>query len=184
MKDVDRLRAALAGVEEEAKSLPWANDRGWRAASHVWIEHGAPTIDLHDLNVKLANQVVDAVVEVAPSCESGGFVFVTGRGTHSLGGRSDLADSVASALDRHARAMAWAWHPSRAGRLVLVTDPARAPTVATGDLPIPIVVGVVAFLLSALYFAPPAGIALTVLAVLGWFVSRQPATPEDRGPRT
>ena len=80
--------------------------------------------------------------------------------------------------------MAWAWHPSRAGRLVLVTDPARAPTVATGDLPIPIVVGVVAFLLSALYFAPPAGIALTVLAVLGWFVSRQPATPEDRGPGT
>ena len=184
MDDLDRLRAALGQIEQEAKSLPWANDRGWRGASHVWIEHGAPTIDLHDLNVKLANQVVDAVVEVAASCASGGFVFVTGRGTHSLGGRSDLAESVASTLDRHARARGWAWHPSRAGRLVLVTDPARAPTVATGDLPIPIVVGAVAFLILALYFAPPAGIALTVLAVLGWFASRQPATPEDRGPRT
>lgn len=182
--DLERLRTALAGVEEEAKSLPWANDRGWRAVSHVWIEHSAPTIDLHDLNVKLANQAVDAVVELAPECDSGGFVFVTGRGSHSLGGRSDLADSVASTLDRHARARGWAWHPSRAGRLVLVTDPARAPTVATGDLPIPIVVGAVAFLLLALYFAPPAGIALTVLALLGWFASRQPATPEDRGPRT
>ena len=184
MRDLERLRTALAGVEEEAKSLPWANDRGWRVASHVWSEHSAPTIDLHDLNVKLANQVVDAVAEVAPSCESGGFVFVTGRGTHSLGGRSDLADSVASTLDGHARARGWAWHPSRAGRLVLVTDPRRAPSVATGNLPIPIVAGAVAFLLLALYFAPPAGIVLTVLAVLGWFVSRQPATPEDRGPRT
>ena len=181
---MNRLRTALAGVEEEAKALSWANDRRWSVASHVWIEHSAPTIDLHDLNVKLANQAVDAVVEVAGSCDSGGFVFVTGRGTHSLGGRSDLADSVASTLDRHARARGWAWHASRAGRLVIVTDPARAPTVATGDLPIPIVVGAVAFLLLALYFAPPAGIALTVLAVLGWFVSRQPATPEDRGPRT
>jgi hypothetical protein len=175
--DLQRLRTALAGVEEEAKTLPWANDRRWSAASHVWIEQSALTIDLHDLNVKLANQAVDAVVDVASSCQSGGFVFVTGRGTHSLGGRSDLADSVASALDRHARAMGWSWHPSRAGRVVLVTDPARAPTVATGALPIPIVVGAAAFLLAALYFAPPAGIALTILAVLGWLASRQPATP-------
>jgi hypothetical protein len=182
--DIQRLRTALGTVEQEAKSLPWANDRGWRAESHVWIEHGAPTIDLHDLNVKLANQVVDAVVDVAPSCDSGGFVFVTGRGRHSFGGRSDLSDSVASTLDRHARAAGWAWHPSRAGRLVLVTDPDRAPTVATGDLPVPVVLGGVAFLLLALYFAPPVGIALTVLAVLGWFASRQPATPEDREPRT
>ena len=177
MDDLEQLRAALAGVEEEAKALPWANDRRWGTASHVWTEQGAPTIDLHDLNVKLANQVVDAVVDVAASCASGGFVFVTGRGTHSLGGRSDLADSVASALDRHARARGWAWHPSRAGRMVLVTDPTRAPSVATGALPVPIVVGAVVFLLLALYFAPPAGIALTVLAVLGWFASRQPATP-------
>jgi len=176
--DVERLRAALAGVEEEAKALPWANDRGWRTASHVWMEHGAPTIDLHDLNVKLANAAVEAVVELAPACESGGFVFVTGRGTHSLGGRSDLADSVASALDRHAREKGWGWRPSRAGRLVLVTDPARAPTVATGALPLPIVGGAVAFVLLALYFAPPVGIVLAVVAAVGWFASRQPATPE------
>jgi hypothetical protein len=182
--DIQRLRNALGTVEQEAKALPWANDRGWRAASHVWIEHGAPTIDLHDLNVKLANQAVDAVIDVAPSCDSGGFVFVTGRGRHSLGGRSDLSDSVASTLDRHARAAGWAWHPSRAGRLVLVTDARRAPAIATGALPLPIVVGAIAFLLLALYFAPPAGIALSVLAILGWFVSRRPNTPEDRDPGT
>jgi hypothetical protein len=182
VQDLERLRAALGAVEEEAKSLPWANDRLWRTASHVWIEQGAPTIDLHDLNVKLANQAVDAVVEIAPECESGGFVFVTGRGTHSLGGRSSIADALGSTLDRHARAHGWEWRPTRAGRLVLVTDRTRAPSVATGELPIPIVVGGIAFLLLALYFAPPVGIVLTVLALLGWFVSRQPATPEDREP--
>jgi hypothetical protein len=182
VEDLERLRAALGPIEQEAKSLPWANDRGWRAASHVWIEHGAPTIDLHDLNVKLANQVVDAVVEVAPACESGGFVFVTGRGTHSLGGRSALGESVAATLDRHARAEGWEWRPGRAGRLVLVIDPRRAATVATGDLPIAIVVGAIAFLALAVWFAPPVGIVLTILAVLGWFASRRPATPEDREP--
>ena len=182
MEDIERLRAALGTVEQEAKSLPWANDRAWATASHVWIEHGAPTIDLHDLNVKLANQVVDTVVEVAPSCATGGFVFVTGRGTHSLGGRSSLGDSVGATLDRHARAHGWEWRPTRAGRLVLVTDRTRAPSVATGELPIAIVVGGIAFLGLALYFAPPAGILLTLVAILGWFVSRHPATPEDREP--
>ena len=34
----------------------------------------------------------------------------------------------------------------------------------------------------ALYFAPPAGILLTIVAILGWFASRHPATPKDREP--
>ena len=161
MDDVERLRATLERFEHEARSLPWANDRRWSTASHVWSEHEAPMIDLHDLNVKLANEVVEAVIAAAPTCRSGGFVFVTGRGTHSLGGRSDLLDSVASTLDRHCRSEGWTWHSARAGRLVLVTDAARAPAIASGKLPLAIVVGAIVFLLLALWFAPPAGLALT-----------------------
>jgi hypothetical protein len=173
--DVGRLRAALEAVEQEAKTLPWANDRRWSVATHLWTEHDAPTIDLHDLNVKLAVAAVEAIVDVAPSCASGGLVLVTGRGTHSLGGRSDLHDAVASALDRHCRSNGWQWRAGRAGRLVLVTDEARAPAILTGTLPWPLVAGALVFLGLALWYATPAGIVLTGLALLAWWVSRQPA---------
>jgi hypothetical protein len=174
--DVERLRSALERFEDQARSLPWAADRRWGVGTHVWIEHGAPTIDLHDLNVKLANEVVETVLEVAPSCASGGFVFVTGRGLHSPGGRSDLQESVGSTLDRASRERGWAWHPSRAGRLVLVTDPRRAPSIATGELPIAVIVGTAVFLGLALWFATPVGIVLTVAALaIAWMVRQQSA---------
>jgi hypothetical protein len=173
-EDVDRLRSTLVRFEREARALPWADKRRWTSSSHVWAESGVATVDLHDLNVKLANQVVEATLDVATSCDGGAIVFVTGRGTHSMGGGSDLQDSVTSLLDRSCRNRGWTYHPARAGRYVIVMDPAKAPAIARSELPIGVIAGVVIFLLLALYFATPVGVVLTLIAAGGfWAVRKQ-----------
>lgn len=99
--DVRLLREALADVEKHARRLPWAGRPGdgdtWTTRDYVKLEDGLPTIDLHDLDGRLAEAVVRVVVEhrtrLGPEVR-----LITGRGQHSAGGKAVLRDRVRQAL--------------------------------------------------------------------------------------
>ncbi len=131
--DLDRLRAALAEVEDAASALPWAHERPWTAPSHVWMEGAIPCVDLHDLNVKCAKRALRAAFAVAPTLDAAAVLFITGRGRRSIG-PGVLGQVARGLLAGVAAANGWSWQPRGGARALLVIDPARAPAAATGRL--------------------------------------------------
>jgi hypothetical protein len=132
--DAARIRSNMASIEEGARTLRWAKERPWRGESHVWTEDGLPVVDLHDLNVRLAREAVRITLGIAADLECGAICFVTGRGRHSIGPPA-LRGMVASELRTGcAEHPSWSQRAGHAGRWMLITDPNRAPRVATGQL--------------------------------------------------
>ncbi len=118
-------------IEEAARSLEWNDKRPWTQQSHTWTEQGVPFVDLHDLSIRLAVEAVDIAAEMdLPSVG-----FITGRGRHTIDGRSRLRDAVHERLTELCEEEGWSYRILGPGRCVLVKDPSRAPTYATGALP-------------------------------------------------
>ena len=134
MNDIERISALLEDIVYEARKLPWAAERPWRTKTHIWVEAQMPTIDLHDLNVRLAKKVFRAVLKEPENIEAGAVCFVTGIGKNSLGD-SPLRNFAIDFLSKRAYENDWGFHPMGPGRLVLVVDPEKAPASATGALP-------------------------------------------------
>ncbi|MEC7945978.1 MAG: Smr/MutS family protein [Myxococcota bacterium] len=125
--DVSRLRSALAVVEDGARAQVWDERRPWRVRTHIGVEHGRPSVDLHDLKARNARLALDCLVAVAPQLESGSVLVVTGRGTHSLGPpvlQRMTGERLAAVA---ARTEGWALHPHGSGAWVLSTQPSAAP---------------------------------------------------------
>lgn len=76
-------------------------------------------MDLHDLSVKLALEVVELLLDRPP--EQGGVVLITGRGNHTAG-RSKLRDAVQGRLERAAE-QGVRFAPRGPGRFEVVFDP-------------------------------------------------------------
>ena len=131
--DHELLAQALATVRQKSKSLPWAKKQPWTPTTHIWIDKGLPTIDLHDLSVRLALEVTAVVEETGPELDSGALCLITGRGSHT-GGRSRLRDNVAAALRQQCETHGWECWPSGPGRWMLVIDRERAPAGIRGKL--------------------------------------------------
>ncbi len=68
-------------MEDDAAGLPWARERRWRRATHVWREGGVWVIDVHDLDAALTRRVARALREAPP--REGGVVLVHGVGRRS-----------------------------------------------------------------------------------------------------
>ena len=152
MTDLQRLRGALGPVEALARKQPWDRERPWRASTHVWLEDGVVVVDLHDLKVKPAKAAVDAVVAAAldVAVEGGAVVFVTGRGKHSSG-RAVLPEVVLRKLAAASRErLVWRAVPL-SGRVVLVTDPSRAPARYRSGLGVVFWLGVAGFVALAVW---------------------------------
>lgn len=86
---------------------------------------GSPAVDLHDLSVGLARDVVARVIGVIPELAAGDVVFVTGRGKRS-GGVSPLRQAVAADCAEAARERGWRSAPDGPGRVRVVFAPDRA----------------------------------------------------------
>lgn len=125
--DVSRLRTALAVVEDGARAQVWDERRPWRVRTHIGVEDGRPSVDLHDLKARNARLALDRLLDVAPLLESGAILVVTGRGTHSLGPPvlQRMAGERLAAVA--ARTEGWSLHPHGSGAWVLSTQPSTAP---------------------------------------------------------
>lgn len=113
------LTPLLGSIEDRAAGLPWAAERPWRRATHLGWDGGLPAVDLHDLSVRLALEVVRQLLEHPPP--QGGWVVITGRGRHT-GGRSRLRDAVEARLAEEAAAGALRFYPQGPGRFTVVYD--------------------------------------------------------------
>lgn len=172
VRDLQRLAEALRPVERGARGLAWNKERPWKPETHLWVERGLVVLDLHDLSVRLALDALDAVVEQAEALDGGAVALVTGRGRHSVDGRSRLRDAVGEALAEVAEQRGWAVRAPRAGRYVLVIDPDRAPRAATGALGPVFWLGVAVFVGLAVVAAPEVGVPLALAALVLWWLGR------------
>lgn len=133
MRDVERLARALQPVEHDARALPWAKERPWRAATHVWAEGALPVVDLHDLGRRQAHDAVQIAAETAADLDAGAVAVITGRGRRSIG-PSVVRAEAKDVLARFCAEQGGFFRPAGPGRWVLVVDPDRAPAAATGRL--------------------------------------------------
>ncbi len=150
--DLKRLSAALAKLERSSRDLAWAEERPWRRKSHLWLEGDLVVVDLHDLDVKHAKRLVDQVP--FDKLQSGAICFITGRGRHSVSGKSAIRNAISGILGGIARRRGWRLSPAGPGRLHLVLDEARAPAAASGQLGPLFWIGVLGF------FGPAAWLCL------------------------
>ena len=168
--DTMALRSSLAVIERQADALDWAAERPWRTTTHVWGEGELPVVDLHELDARLAREAIRVVAEVP--LQTGALDLITGRGRHSVT-EPVLTQVARSELGSLARARGWQWRPGRPGRLILITDVARAPRSATGVLGTWFYVGVLTFLALLAWLAPAVGVPIAVAALAWWLLSRR-----------
>ncbi|MCA9490114.1 MAG: Smr/MutS family protein [Myxococcales bacterium] len=128
MADLRRYRSLLAGVERRARDLPWADQRPWRAKTHVEEAGGVVVVDLHDLNAGAARDAVRAVLAEEP--DAGAVVFVHGRGRHSDGRGPVLHHVVGQELRKSGTGRIRALGPAR---VAWITDDRRAPGHVVGE---------------------------------------------------
>ena len=133
MSDVEQLQEAFRDIESEAKLLPWADENPWRLRTHVGIENSVPIVDLHGLSSKLAKKLLRAYIRLANKMEAGACIFITGQGAHSLG-EPTLRKIAISVLGAAAQEKGWGFHSRGPGRVVVITDPNKAPFHASGKL--------------------------------------------------
>lgn len=157
--DVRRIQHALSRIERDAKKLPWAKERRWKADTHVWGEDGLPVVDLHDLSVALGRKVTERVIKL--TIGTGAVSFVTGQGKNSVGPpqmKGAVSSILMKAVDKNE---GWSFRPDGPGRYVLIIDPDKAPRVAQTSLPVGFWLLIAAFL-GALLFA-------ILNNLFGWF---------------
>jgi hypothetical protein len=169
--DLEHLRGELAPLEALAAELPWAHERPWRVASHVRPEGDLIQVDLHDLNARCARRAVRLVEQAIPGLHTGAVGFITGVGSHSIG-PGVLTDVVARELRKIAPRHGWAYQPNGRGAVVLIWDPARAPAIASGQLPALfwLVAAVMLAALAAIepYTTVPMAVVAVVVLVRWW----------------
>ena len=165
--DLQLIRQTLADVQAKARSLRWADERPWTVQTHVWVDVGMVTIDLHDLNAALAKAVLKAASEHASDLSAGGLVFVTGRGRHSIG-VPVLRQVMVGGLRRLERERGWRHREIGSGRVLLVVDEARVPSRYRAGTPL-WVVGFFGLFIAALSWTLPLPVGIPLLAVAAWF---------------
>jgi len=168
--DIRLLSDALTSVEQDAKGLRWAKDRPWKCASHIWEERDLPVIDLHDLSAGLTKKLLKNVEPIATELASGGVVFVTGVGRHSVG-LPVLRRVVSGFLIRLERERGWRQRDVGGGRLLLVVDEHQIPEFWRSQTP-SMAIWFFSFFVVALVWALQGPALLAVLAVVGFFVVR------------
>ena len=171
--DLARVRKALVSVERDAQDLRWADERPWHCESHVWDDDGMITVDLHDLNAALTKSLVAVLAGFVLDLHSGGIIFITGQGRHSVG-LPVLRQVVVGALVRLERSHGWRQRDIGPGRVLLVVNEARVPARYREGTPLWVMLFFVAFLLALGWALPPAvGGPLVLVAIWFWWSVRR-----------
>lgn len=165
--DIASIRRALKTVQASASGLDWAAERPWRTDSHVWEEGGVVTVDLHDLNARLAKKVLALTTEMGPDLVGGGLIYVTGQGRHSVG-LPVLKSITIGTLVRLERERGWRQRDLGAGRVLLAVDEAKLPARYAPRTPLWIPAFFLVFC-TALAWTLPLKVGLPLVVVALWF---------------
>ena len=140
-----KLRDELWDMEEKASRLPWANVRQWKFQTHMWEEGSMLVLDLHDLNVKLAKEVIKKTCQIASSMEYACICFVTGQGNKSED-KAKIRPMAIEVLGEISQRKGWRISSGTQGRVTIILDEDNAPPVVTNKLSSTVVVGIYLFL--------------------------------------
>lgn len=165
--DVRVLQSALLPVQDRARTLPWHKERAWTVDSHVFVDKQVPTIDLHDLSIKLGVLTVELLTQASGDLQCGAVTLITGRGRHSVDGRSRLREAVGEELAQACDDHGWSMRQGSPGRWILVLDDAAAPARASGRLEPWLVVAMVVFVGLTAWAVPIVGVPLAI-ALVAW----------------
>ena len=139
-----KLKDELWDIEDKASRLPWSNLRRWTFETHLWVEQSMLVIDLHELNVKLAKQVIRKTCQIATSMDYACICFVTGQGNKSEG-KAKIRPMAIEVVGEIALKKGWKITSGTQGRLAIILDEERAPAVVTSKLSNTVVVGMYLF---------------------------------------
>jgi hypothetical protein len=142
---MEQLRDELWEMERKAEKMPWANRRKWTFSTHLWEESEMLVVDLHDLNVKLAKEVIRKTLRVAPTLDFACICFVTGKGNKS-DGKEKIRPMAIDVAGEISQKKGWRLSSGTQGRLSVIIDEDRAPAVVTSKLSKTVVIGVYIFL--------------------------------------
>ena len=143
-KIMSALKDELWDIPKKAANLPWALQRAWGFDSHMWFENdGTLVVDLHDLSVPLARQVVTKTLKVVREDVVHTVCLITGQGKNSDNGPKILPVTMEISR-RQADKKGWAVH-SQPGRVYVVLDSSKAPPAVTNQLSRTMVWGIYAF---------------------------------------
>lgn len=143
-KTIKELHDELWDIPKKAANLPWALQRSWSFKSHMWFESdGTLVVDLHDLSVPLARQVVTKTLKTVRVDSIHTVCLITGQGKNSDGAPKILPATVEIA-QRQATKKGWEVH-SQPGRIYVVLDPSKAPGAVTNELSKTMVWGIYGF---------------------------------------
>lgn len=138
------LHDELWEIPKKAANLPWALQRSWKFDSHLWFENdGTLVVDLHDLSVPLARQVVTKTLKTVHVDAVHTVCLITGQGKNSESGPKILPLTI-DISRRQSEKKGWALH-AQPGRVYVVLDPSKAPPAVTNQLSKPMVWGIYAF---------------------------------------
>ena len=141
---IDKMKDELWDMERKAAALPWANLRKWTFATHVWEEQEMLVVDLHDLNVKLAKQVLKKTCQLASQMDYGCICFVTGQGNKSEG-KPKIRPMAIEIVGEISEKKGWRISSGTQGRLSIILDEDRAPASVTSKLSKTVVLGMYIF---------------------------------------
>ena len=149
---VETLQDELWEIPRKAGLLPWADQRCWKFDTHIWEEVDGDkcmiVVDLHDLTVKLARDVVYKSMRTVSS-KVGAICFVTGQGNHSAQGPKILPMTL-EVVQQQADKKDWTIQ-TRQGRVLVIFDEDMVPQQVSGTLSKTMVYGI--YLFFALLFA-------------------------------
>ena len=114
--ELANLRELLRPLEAHAASLPWARERAWRLDTHVRLDRGTMTIDLHDIDAEGTRKMLDVIIQNRE--QMGRLRIITGRGKHSSNSRPVIRPLVQERLNQVARQLDWQLIP-KAGSITL-----------------------------------------------------------------
>ncbi len=137
------LHDDLWDIPKKAKQLPWADRDCWTFKTHLWIDDNVLFVDLHDLSVPLARQVVQKSLKAKIAKHVAAVCLITGQGKNSADGPKILPVAMDIAQTQ-ANKRGWKVH-TQPGRVYVVCDPEHAPVAVTNQLSRTMVWGIYAF---------------------------------------
>ena len=143
---LNTLHDELWEIPRKASRLPWADQKCWTFETHLWIESDGQNqmvvVDLHDLTVKLARDVVYKSMR-SISSKVGAICFITGQGNHSSDGPRILPMTL-EVVQQQAAKKNWEIQ-TRQGRVMVIFDADTVPEQVSGTLSKTMVYGIYLF---------------------------------------
>ncbi len=119
---IESLRSILHGVEVQSVS----NNIPWSVKKHVSNSAGTPTIDLHDIDIRGSDMIVNILLQNRDNLGRVRLIIGSGRGSEIGGVDNTVAEHVSSRLRRSSSSHSWQYIEKRSN--IMLRPMGRPPS--------------------------------------------------------